>query len=118
MIHEFRARIGSTGALLGFTVLVTILATYGFTGLAPRAAAIREFGQKNRRGRRGALRHPGRSPTMRTALIALIVLIRFGPDIVYAANASLPRPDSPRRTSAPKWIGNPPAVVVIRPPSP
>ncbi|MGH1573473.1 hypothetical protein ACRAWG_25935 [Methylobacterium sp. P31] len=30
---------------------------------------------------------------MRTALIALIVLVRFGPDIVYAANASLPRPD-------------------------
>ncbi|MGH1571296.1 hypothetical protein ACRAWG_12135 [Methylobacterium sp. P31] len=29
---------------------------------------------------------------MRTALIALIVLVRFGPDIVYAAGASLPRP--------------------------
>jgi hypothetical protein len=55
---------------------------------------------------------------MCTALIALIVLVRFGPDLVYAANASLPQPDPARRTTAPKWIGNPPAVVVIRPPAP
>jgi hypothetical protein len=55
---------------------------------------------------------------MCTALIALIVLVRFGPDLVYAANASLPQPDPARRTTAPKWIGNPPAVVVIRPPTP
>jgi hypothetical protein len=56
-------------------------------------------------------------PLMRTALIALIVLVRFGPDIVYAANASLPRPDLSHRTAAPKWIVSPPAVVVVRPPA-
>jgi hypothetical protein len=55
---------------------------------------------------------------MRTALIALIVLVRFGPDLVYAANTSLPRPDPSRRTTAPQWIGSPPAVVVIRRPAP
>jgi hypothetical protein len=57
-------------------------------------------------------------PRMRTALIALIVLVRFGPHLVYAANTSLPRPDPSRRTTAPQWIGSPPAVVVIRRPAP
>ncbi|WP_200905710.1 hypothetical protein [Methylobacterium sp. ARG-1] len=55
---------------------------------------------------------------MRTALITLIVLVRFGPDLVYAANASLPQPDLAHRTITPKWIGSPPAVVVIYPPAP
>ncbi|MGH1569409.1 hypothetical protein ACRAWG_00520 [Methylobacterium sp. P31] len=50
---------------------------------------------------------------MRTALIAQIVLVRFGPDLVYATNASLPRPGPSRRTTAPKWIGSPPAVVAV-----
>ncbi|WP_331308528.1 hypothetical protein [Methylobacterium oryzae] len=53
---------------------------------------------------------------MRTALVVLIMLVRFGPDLVYAANATLPRPDPSRQTTAPKWIVSPPAVVVIRPP--
>lgn len=53
---------------------------------------------------------------MRTALIALIMLVRFGPDLVYAANDSLPQTNSSRQTTAPKWIISPPAVVVIRPP--
>ncbi|MGT2486168.1 hypothetical protein ACU4GA_09780 [Methylobacterium oryzae CBMB20] len=44
------------------------------------------------------------------------MLVRFGPDLVYAANATLPRPDPSRQTTAPKWIVSPPAVVVIRPP--
>jgi hypothetical protein len=52
---------------------------------------------------------------MRTALIALIMLVRFGPDIVYGAHQSLPQPDPSRQTMATKWIVSPPAVVVIRP---
>ncbi|SFM77481.1 hypothetical protein [Methylobacterium pseudosasicola] len=55
---------------------------------------------------------------MRTALIALIVLVRFGPDVVYATHHTLPQPDLSRQTTAPKWIVSPPAVVVIRPPTP
>jgi hypothetical protein len=53
---------------------------------------------------------------MRTALVVLIMLVRFGPDLVYAAGDTLPRPDPSRQTTAPKWIVSPPAVVVIRPP--
>ncbi|MDE3749671.1 hypothetical protein [Methylobacterium radiotolerans] len=53
---------------------------------------------------------------MRTALVVLIMLVRFGPDLVYAANAALPQPDSSRQVAAQKWIVSPPAVVVIRPP--
>ena len=37
---------------------------------------------------RGALRGPGRCPRMRTALVVLIMLARFGPDFVYAASDS------------------------------
>ncbi|WP_163005952.1 hypothetical protein [Methylobacterium brachiatum] len=55
---------------------------------------------------------------MRTALIALIVLVRFGPDVVYATHHTLPRSDMSRQTTAPKWIVSPPAVVVIRAPTP
>ncbi len=54
---------------------------------------------------------------MRTALVVLIMLVRFGPDLVYAAGDTLPHPDPYRQTTAPKWIVSPPAVVVIRPPS-
>lgn len=32
---------------------------------------------------------------MRTAIVALIVLVRFGPDIVYGAQRSLRQSDSP-----------------------
>lgn len=35
MSHGFFAQIGSTGSLLGFTVLVTILAACGLSGLVP-----------------------------------------------------------------------------------
>ena len=55
---------------------------------------------------------------MRTALIALIVLVRFGPDIVYGAQQALPQPAPLRPTMATKWIVSPLAVVVIRPPPP
>lgn len=64
----------------------------------------------------GALDDTGRFPTMRTALVLLIMLVRFGPDLVYAAHDSLPQPDPSRQTTAPKWIVSPPAIVVIRPP--
>jgi hypothetical protein len=55
---------------------------------------------------------------MRTALVVLIMLVRFGPDLVYAASDTLPHPDPSRQTMAPRWIVSPPAVVVIRPPPP
>lgn len=35
MSYGLRARIGGTGSLLVFTVLVTILASCGLTGLVP-----------------------------------------------------------------------------------
>ena len=63
----------------------------------------------------GSAHHPRTFPTMRTALIALIVLVRFGPDFAYAMHQTLPEPDTSRQTVAPKWIVSPPAVVVIRP---
>ncbi|MBY0250128.1 hypothetical protein [Methylobacterium sp.] len=53
---------------------------------------------------------------MRTALVVLIMLVRFGPDLVYAANAALPQPDPSHQAAAQKWLVSPPAVVVIRPP--
>jgi hypothetical protein len=55
---------------------------------------------------------------MRTALVVLIVLVRFGPDIVYAASGSLAPSDSAKRTAALRWIVSPPAGVVIRQPTP
>lgn len=57
-------------------------------------------------------------PRMRTALVVLIVLVRFGPDIVYAASGSLAPSDSAKRTAALRWIVSPPAGVVIRQPTP
>ncbi len=56
-------------------------------------------------------------PWMRTALVVLIMLVRFGPDLVYAAGDTLPHPDPSRQTTAHKWVVNPPAVAVIHPPS-
>jgi hypothetical protein len=56
-------------------------------------------------------------PWMRTALVVLIMLVRFGPDLVYAAGDTLPHPDPSHQTTAPKWVVSPPAVVVIHPPS-
>jgi hypothetical protein len=35
---------------------------------------------------------------MRTALVVLIMLVRFGPDLVYAASDTLPHPDPSRQT--------------------
>jgi hypothetical protein len=97
------------------------LQAYGTSALAFRADSggppFHGFGKKNRCCEVGALAGSGRSPTMRTALIAMIVLVRFGPDVVYGAHTSLPQPDPSRQTTAPKWIVSPPAVVVIRPPS-
>jgi hypothetical protein len=55
---------------------------------------------------------------MRTALIALIVLVRFGPDVAYAMHRTLPDRDTSCQTTAPKWTVSPPAGVVIRPPTP
>jgi hypothetical protein len=55
---------------------------------------------------------------MRTALVVLIMLVRFGPDLVYAASDTLPQRDPSHETTVPRWIVSPPAAVVIRPPTP
>lgn len=54
---------------------------------------------------------------MRTVLIAVIALVRFGPDVIYAAHRAVPQPDMTRQTTTSGWIVSPPAVVVIRPPT-
>jgi hypothetical protein len=47
---------------------------------------------------------------MRTALVTLIVLARFGPDLIYAASDALPRPYPSHHAIAPKWIVSPPRL--------
>lgn len=99
-----------------------IAASPGSAGSGQARNGVRRFVNAPRRaadaGLMGALAVPGRSPTMRTALVALIVLVRFGPNLVYAASASLSRPDPSHHTHALKWVVSPPALVVIRPPAP
>jgi hypothetical protein len=53
---------------------------------------------------------------MCTLLVGLIVLVRFGPDIVYAATLWLaPVADRP---AAPGWLVSPPAAVRVGQPGP
>jgi hypothetical protein len=52
---------------------------------------------------------------MRTILVGLIVLVRFGPDIAYAASLSMtPAPSSVRSTTSDELI-SPPASILVRP---
>jgi hypothetical protein len=52
---------------------------------------------------------------MRTILVGLIVLVRFGPDIVYAASLSMTPAPSSVRATAPDELISPPASVLVRP---
>lgn len=122
MSYRLFAQIGSTGSLPAFTVLVAILAYRGLTGLVPWRLRMDRTGRvppgcANRTlGAVGSTPRGGRCPEMRTAPAVLIMLVRFGPDLVYAAGDTLPPQDPSRQTTALKWIVSPPAVVVFRAP--
>jgi hypothetical protein len=52
---------------------------------------------------------------MRTILVGLIVFVRFGPDIVYAASLSMTPPPTSVRTTTLDELISPPASVLVRP---
>jgi hypothetical protein len=52
---------------------------------------------------------------MRTLLVTLLMLLRFGPDLVYATSVSLTQPSSSHQTTAPKRFVSPPAAEIIHP---
>jgi len=49
---------------------------------------------------------------LRTVLVGLIVLVRFGPDIVYAASLSTTSAPAVARATAPERLISPPAAVL------
>jgi hypothetical protein len=52
---------------------------------------------------------------IRTVLVGLIVLVRFGPDIDYAASLSMTPEPANSRATGPEWLISPPAAVLVRP---